>query len=255
MISERDHGDGNYQGLDSDRDTKAEFETVLRLFPSVLTRRIEVEIDAGDDEEGQVQLVTCRYPIRFLALTAKAVSFLPLVAGLAIELGLFDEQQRGGLLCLVSRGNIVLHHLMMTDLHESQKYHEIVDDKKLQVLIQLRKLGLLKKEDIKSYGLLSYLCQQNNYFAEKRIRFLVEWDPSALLHPDQRDVPLHYAIGGCPSPVIQRIQFVFEYGIHYFPKKKGISLLFKKNNHNRTPFQYACMRFGGEKQAGLLNNC
>ncbi|OEU07387.1 hypothetical protein FRACYDRAFT_221223, partial [Fragilariopsis cylindrus CCMP1102] len=61
MICERDYGDGNYQGLDSDRDTKAEFETVLRLFPSVLTRRKE------DDEEGQVQLVTYRYPIEFLA--------------------------------------------------------------------------------------------------------------------------------------------------------------------------------------------
>ncbi|OEU07386.1 hypothetical protein FRACYDRAFT_229549 [Fragilariopsis cylindrus CCMP1102] len=144
----------------------------------------------------------------------------------------------------------------MTDKIDSQEHHESVDTKYLQVLIQLRKLGLLKKEDIKSYGLLSKLCDQK-YFAEKRIRFLVEWDPSTLLHPEQRDelLPLHYAIGGCPSPAMQRLQFVFEYGIHYFPKKKGISLLFKKNNHGRyTPFQYACKRFGEEQVIKMIED-
>ena len=30
----------------------------------------------------------------------------------------------------------------------------------------------------------------------------------------------------------------------YYPHKKGISLLFKESNNNRTPFQYACMNNG-----------
>ena len=39
---------------------------------------------------------------------------------------------------------------------------------------------------------------------------------------------------------------VFEYGIRYYPKKKGISLLFFKRSHGlrRTPFQLACKEFG-----------
>jgi hypothetical protein len=39
-------------------------------------------------------------------------------------------------------------------------------------------------------------------------------------------------------------QFVFEAGIKYFPKTKGIHLLFNKNNNDDTPFQGACKKFG-----------
>jgi hypothetical protein len=31
------------------------------------------------------------------------------------------------------------------------------------------------------------------------------------------------------------------YGIRYFPKKKGVVLLFRKNGRNKTPLQYACI--------------
>jgi hypothetical protein len=40
---------------------------------------------------------------------------------------------------------------------------------------------------------------------------------------------------------------VFDAGICYFPKKKGISLLFCKGFKYRTPFQYACEKFGYDK--------
>ena len=129
---------GNYSGLDSDRDTEAEVEAIVQLFPEVLTRR------KYDDENFQ-------YSIQLLAFACdedgdrqcnmKAVSFIPLLARLAIEFGLFEEE-RGGLLC-----EDVLHHLMAignTELH-NQEHRESVDTKYLQVLIFL---GLLKKEDI-----------------------------------------------------------------------------------------------------------
>jgi hypothetical protein len=74
---------------------------------------------------------------------------------------------------------------------------------------------------------------------ERRFRFLVEWDSSALLHPDTHGfVPLHCAAGTYSS--IREFQLVFEYGIRYYPKKKGIHLLFRKNNKGDTPFQLAC---------------
>ena len=73
---------------------------------------------------------------------------------------------------------------------------------------------------------------------------LVEWDPNALTQTDKfGQLPLNGAIVGS----IQGFKFVFEYGIRYFPKKKGISLLFRKMNSGRTTFQYACINLGYEK--------
>ena len=61
----------------------------------------------------------------------KAVSFLPLVARLAIELGLFEEEYEGGLLCLDHLGDNVLENLMRTDKTErhNREHHEPIDGK------------------------------------------------------------------------------------------------------------------------------
>jgi hypothetical protein len=92
--------DYEYLGLDSDRDTEAEVEAAIRLFPHVLSK---VWLDAdGDHFEDN------KYPIQYLAFSritttsgcnGKAVPFLPLVARLAKESDLLEEQDRGGLLC------------------------------------------------------------------------------------------------------------------------------------------------------------
>ncbi|OEU12976.1 hypothetical protein FRACYDRAFT_243278 [Fragilariopsis cylindrus CCMP1102] len=266
MICERDHDDGNYQGLDSDRDTEAEVETVLRLFPGVMTRRKEIAIyegDDDDDEEEEEERVVL-YPIQFLAVTlypdgswssdqwcnVKSAPFIPLVARLAIEFGLFDEQHRGGLLFEDETHDIrhVLHYLICSDPIErrSQEYHEHIDDKYLQVLIQLRKMGLLKKEDIQKYDLLNDLSCHYFHSGEKRFRFLVQWDPSALTHTTEySNLPLRSSYLNRDS--IRGFQSIFEYGIHYFPKKKGINLLFIKTNEGDTPFKIACEKYGHEQ--------
>jgi hypothetical protein len=230
----------NYSGLDSDRDTEAEVEAIVRVFPEVLTRR------KYDDENFY-------YPIQLLTFALdedgdwqcneKSVSFIPILARLAIEFGLFEEDKRGGLLCEDGKIN-VLQDLMLSDGQTelpNQEHNEYLDTKQLQVLIQLRKLGYVKKEDIQRNGLLHRLCR-NDYFAEKRFRFLAEWDPSALTqtyHDGQ--LPIH-----CAAEIssIQGFRSVFQAGIHYYPKKKGISLLFRKDDHDKTPFQYACRNFG-----------
>ncbi|OEU18284.1 hypothetical protein FRACYDRAFT_236560 [Fragilariopsis cylindrus CCMP1102] len=249
-MSDDNDGDENYRGLDSDRDTEEEVEAILRFFPEVLHR-------GGDHGV---------YPIRLLAsardedgswkCNVKAVSFIHIVARLTIEFGLFEGDDRGGLLCEDFDGCNVLHVLMLSDKIEvhNQEHYEYIDTQYLQVLIQLRQLDLLKKEDIQSSDLLNELCGQCYFFAEKRLRFLVEWDPNALLHPtdlnptddDDGYLPIHCAAEKSYS--IQRFQLIFEYGICYFPKKKGISLIFKKNNRDgHTPFQYACKKFGYEQ--------
>ncbi|OEU07200.1 hypothetical protein FRACYDRAFT_251527 [Fragilariopsis cylindrus CCMP1102] len=236
-----------YDGLDSDRDTEEEVETAIRFFPEVLSRRKDVY--AG----------ILHYPIQALAsacnedgdwqCNVKTVSFIPIVARLAIEFDLFEEDERGGLLCLDSDGDNVLHLLMLTDdtiVENLEKIYRAIDDKYLQVLIQLRKLGLLKKEDIERYSLLNFLCEKD-YFAEKRLRFLVEWDPNALTQTDRFGQLVN-------APTIQGFESVFEYGIRYFPQKKGISVLFHKPSSSLTTFQYACKKHGGEKVKKIIEN-
>ena len=97
---------------------------------------------------------------------------------------------------------------------------------------------------------------------EKRIRFLVEWDPTALLHfrlYDENsplhlydgDLPLHRAAIFCS---IQGFRLVFDYGIHYYPIKKGINILFQTNRNGDTPIQLACKKFGCDKVMNVIND-
>ncbi|OEU10321.1 hypothetical protein FRACYDRAFT_247291 [Fragilariopsis cylindrus CCMP1102] len=85
----------------SDRDTEAEVETALRVFPEVLSRR------GGPDN-------------------VKAVSFIPLVARLALGFGLFEEKERGGLLLEDEKGDNILQLLV----------HQDVDDTYLNVKLE-----------------------------------------------------------------------------------------------------------------------
>ncbi|OEU07105.1 hypothetical protein FRACYDRAFT_251839 [Fragilariopsis cylindrus CCMP1102] len=146
----------NYRGLDSDRDTEAEVETAIRCFPDVLSRR-----DDRFDE----------YPIRILhclrlhtgadrICNLKAVSFIPIVARLAVEFGLFEEKERGGLLLEEDEGE------------------------------------------------------------DNRNTLQLLWDPNALTHPT-----------------------TFKAGMFFFPKKKGINLLFQKDTIGRTPYKIACASY------------
>jgi hypothetical protein len=256
----------NYRGLDSERDTESEVEAIVRFFPEVLSRRKQNDWNADNDDDDDSDdeedpFIQSYYPIQYLACVrirghnVKAVSFIPLVNRLAIELGvLFDgEGNRGGLLCKDVVGNNVLHYLMRNSARietHNREYLEPIDDKYLQVLIQLRRMGLLEKEDIQEHLLLHDLCHQD-IFSEKRFRFLVEWDPSLLIdtHECNGWLPLHSAAGLLSSDVsIQGFQLVFEAGIKFFPKRKGINLLFRKTIQGYgTPFQYACKKFGREK--------
>ena len=129
----------------------------------------------------------------------------------------------------------------------------------------MRQQGHLKKEDIQDHQLLLSTISRNEYgdgFMEKRIRFLVEWDPTALLHLrlyDENpplhlydgDLPLHRAAIFCS---IQGFRLVFEYGIHYYPIKKGIIILFHTNRNGDTPIQFACKKFGRDKVMNVIND-
>jgi hypothetical protein len=272
MICDNHIDADNYCGLDSKRDTEEEVEAILRVFPEVLSRRKGIVVDIfvvdDDDDADDVDIREFFYPIQLIGSkrgeglkmsNVEAVVFVPLLARLAIEFGCFDEVFRGGLLCKDDCRRNVLENLMVIDnMRGNRQYHENIHDKHLQVLIQLRRMSLLKKEDIRE--LLHHLCSQA-CFSEKRFRILVKWDPSSLIpsSTDQYDgwlPPLHNAARIVATNFsIRGFQLVFEAGIKFFPKRKGINLLFHKTILNYdTPFQRACKTFGREKVMKIIED-
>jgi hypothetical protein len=231
----------DYHGLDGDRDTEKEVEAIVRIFPEILIRRQQI-LWTYDDEE-VVEAREGLYPIQCMGYCHfKAVSFIRILAELAIELGLFEEQERGGLLCQANNGENLLHYLMLTD--DKNKRHEAFDDKCLQVLIQLRQMGLLTKEDIQMYSMLKRLINPS-VFVAKRFRFLVEWDPTSLPQT-MEDGFFSFDYASMDAPTIEGFRMVFEYLIRYYPSKKGINLIFQKDNYGLTPFLQASYLCGYE---------
>jgi hypothetical protein len=239
-----------YCGLDSDRDTEEELEATIRLFPDVLSTT-----------GGPFMF----YPIQCLSYCAdiesglnkrrnlKAVLFIPLVTRLAIEFGSFDEECRGGLLYrdrFRNSGGFGLNTLQYLMLSNDES--QLVDDKNLLVIKQLRRMGYLKKEDIRRHRLFYRICDQV-VFPEKLFQFLVEWDPTSLIlnDDDEHGTILHKAVLSL-AVSLRRFQLVFEHGIHYYPNKKGINLLFKKDYHNETPIHDACKKFGRARVMDII---
>jgi hypothetical protein len=264
----------DYRGLDSSRDTEDEVEAIVRAFPEVLSRRKEFIWDEEDERWVENRNDMDRnYPIHYLTLLGgnnnsttsfrmynlKAISFVPLVVKLSIEFGWLDEDVRGGLLIRNGRGDNILQLLAHNGETENQEHHKLIDNKYLLVMKQLRQMNYLKKEDIQEYDLLNKVCTNcyhNLLFAEKRFKFLAEWDPTLLIpiQPDngRRDLlPLHCVAA---SGSIQGFQIVFEYGLLYYPNKKGISILFMKDDLNCTPFQILCEQYGSEKVMEVIED-
>merc|ERR1712194_463413 len=122
-----------------------------------------------------------------------------------------------------------------------EEHNRVVGNVCHMQMIQLRQMSILKKEDICGHDLLGNLCS-GEYFSRNTFQLLVEWDPTSLGQPNASEsIPLHYT--SCISS-IQCFQSVFETGIIYYPLKKGISLLFTKNNKGHTSFQFACETYG-----------
>jgi len=118
------------------------------------------------------------------------------------------------------------------------------DDLIVALLIRLRRMSLFKKEDIRDYHLVTLSCAADE-LPERMLQFLVEWDPTSLVQTNILGwLPLHYA---ARTQSIQEFQIAFGYGIRYYPFKKGITLLFQKNNEDNTPFQFACQKYGRDE--------
>lgn len=261
---------GAYRGLDSDRDTEQEVETILRIVPEVLKRRTagfypitlqtlyDIRFENADASD-------VRFDDHHQLCNVKAVSFIPIMAKVAIEFDLFYKDERGGLLC--ENEEEIEHHDVLTTLVGSSTakeysndadHHQLVDRRFLGVLVRLKEMGLLKKEDIMhtNRNLLIYCLPDKETlpFPEQRFRFLSEWNPGALVGK-HGDSPLYHA-AECLS--ITNFRLVLEAGIRLLSKTKGINILFRKK-YNDTPFKLACKEYGKEEVMRVietaLNDC
>lgn len=242
----------DYCGLDSSRDTVAEVETAIRLFPDVLSRHSQRNFYDNDDPVERV--VYYLHPIQCLSsnllrISLMTCSFIPVLARLAIEFGTFERHLRGGLLNQNFKWVTVLEDLVYGMGGGSQEHKKLADNTCLELMKELKESGLLVKEDILRYELLrKSFVQDYSHFA--KFRFLVEWDLAALMQPNHhKHVILHFA-----ATSIQAFRVVFEAGIRYFPKKKGISILFSKDEDDETPFQNACNHHEREKVVKIIED-
>ena len=233
MITDRRTDENGYRGLDSTRDTDAEVATMLRFFPMNLVSHIAI---------GPYNF----YPLQcllHLKCNFKAVPFVPILASVAIDLNLFEKNQRGGLLDEdpFGEGLNALSVLATVSFLLDRRLRDVV---MYRVLVRLRQLGLFVKEDIQQFKLVNTLCK-GIFFKEDTFQFLVQWDPSALLIEDERGhLPLHWAATTSTNNY-HKFRIVFESYITYYPLKVGIGCLFRTRfgrPREMTSIEIACRR-------------
>lgn len=170
------------------------------------------------------------------------------------------KKKRGGLLNRVAWYN-TLQRLVMKKNNNSPALEEtdLADDPFAVVLQRLKEAGLLLKEDVEENKLLNILVIYNkSQLPEDIFRVLVDLNPHALTHTSSRDglfegesLPLHIA---AHYSTIKGFRSILISGIRYFPKKKGVGLLFKNDDKGETPFKLACERHGRSEVMEIIES-
>jgi len=201
-------------GPDDERDTPQQMELALRFFPEVLKMR--------------------RYglfPIMWLSKSMRSVSFIPLFARLGIELNLFQDSERGGLV-FGSNGMDVFSQLAASRAEDGaegkirrddEAYQNLVDETFLKVLRELRKDDLMTSKDIRAFKMIDLLCAQA-VFPEQRFRYLIDWNPSVLLSNNKvsgKTVSMRLITRFFDKQDIGGLKMLFELSMKYYPVELG----------------------------------
>ena len=249
-----------WHGLDQNVDTEDEVELTIRCFPKILTQTTHLERTG----------LHHAFPIHMLLSDSKTVSFLPLFCQLGIELGRFQEKEKGGLECSNSISvvsQLLCNRIASTAEASRAQYRgqspntKKVDQKSLVVLIHLWEKGLVTNGDIRWFQLIIDLFVAASYreldFVEERLRLLIDWNPDILLECDAKMGSnllyasciwndFHHKLRFCGERAEMRIfEVIFERGMHYFPSQIGF--LFHKDT-----FQMACKRIGTKRLKQMI---
>ena len=168
-------------------------EKVAKKFPSILS---------FVDDRGNI-------PIQWAALSRDSFEYVPILAKEGVKHKVGGDDARGGLLLMVdpheNRGWNTLQQL--ASVGAAGAYDEEQDARRVDVFKELRNLGLLKKNDIREHHLLGCSCYKRS---EMRFKYLVNWDPDALIET-RGNVPLiHYMSSSSEETLLIALKAAFQ---------------------------------------------
>ena len=152
------------------------------------------------------------------------------------------------MLCEDRNGRNTLQYLMFTKKVNKGRDYDIRGDNVIVTQMnRLKQIALLKKKDIPRYNLVHIMFHPQRYISSRKLRFLIQWDPTVLLQTCEENgrLPLHHTVHRVGT--IESFEFVFDFTILYYPIMKGIHFLFQKNNDGDTPLQLACQKYGRDR--------
>ena len=211
--------------LDAIKHSQKDVRKFIRCIPSVLSR---------DDGSGEVLL-------HRLMKRDEAVQFIPAVADEAIQMDYYkDPSVRGGLLCDAWGSGTILDLLYI-------EYNMVYPF----VVIALREMGLLKKEDIRERAILFH-CNPNSF------EFFADWDPSELKtkSPEYGAYVHHYMIEYyratsqfMPAPLIEpllhRTNEIIKASFRHYPGELGLLTL--RNDRGNTVWDRLNVAMGSQE--------
>ncbi|GFH44096.1 hypothetical protein CTEN210_00570 [Chaetoceros tenuissimus] len=194
---------------------------VVKKFPSTLSHI---------DEDGSI-------PIQSAAASC-GYEYLPILAIEGMKQKIGGEDARGGLLMIdpfEDRGWNTLQ--MLSNVGDCDE-----DAKRVKVLKELRKSGLLLKKDIQEQALLGVSCYKQ---CKKRFEYLVSWDPDALKDTRVGNKPLAHA-----SIHSEQLPVFLESSFKYHPELGG--LLFIKDDNGNIAFDTMCAENGTKETMAII---
>jgi hypothetical protein len=242
-----------------------EVRALVQCLPEALSYKVHHEYGRGEDpDESDAEIETFSIlPIQNAMLmygedpfgeeigmkNLAAISFIPLLAEEGFKHNVGGDGMRGGLLCrdIDGGGHNVLEHLVRPfrrwqEWEEDEDYDEFC----LDVLKKLREMDLFKKEDIKTYRLLSATWEGSRSFRELTFEYLLEWDPDALKECQCMNRTLLHKTAS-ENVIFQNIMIfkrTLVAGLKHYPHEIGF--LFHKDDLGESAYTEACKIFGEE---------
>ena len=284
-----------WHGLDSDIDTEDEVELAIRFFPSILDHLdVFPNYDGGWCGTGRALSFG---PTIMLLTKAKAVSFLPVFLKLHIELDVDDSwPQFYGLWHLLLVPGFEAFAEFSNDASAFIAYGneetpaKETNEEHLSTLIRVREMGKSMGKDCpfptfseNTEGLLIWVLEKAKYrernFTEKRLRLLIDWNPSLLTgvltefekkrkpccekcsRKFAPNLPLlcvflyHYTLPDSECSVLRMFELILELGMTHYPRELGF--LFHPSGQlqrGASTFHDFSSKYGIEKVRKITND-
>ncbi|GFH44107.1 hypothetical protein CTEN210_00581 [Chaetoceros tenuissimus] len=199
-------------------------EKVVNKFPSTL-------LYENQDKDGRI-------PIHHAARRHGAAEYMQILVMEGIKYELGGEDARGGLLTIDPSDDDDWNTLQILS-NKGGDGDE--DEKQLNILKELRKMGLLVKRDLKEQQLLDLSCWNRS---KKRFEYFANWDPDALINTIVGDKPLAHTLHSKQLPIFLEASF------KYYPNFSG--LLFINDDAGNMAFDTMCDVIGTKETMTVL---